>query len=415
MDQDRVQREVLYKEVWETPMLTLAPKYGVSGVFLRRVCVRLGIPCPPRGYWARKQSGQRLNIPPLPVAKLGEPIEWRKGDNLPRPSEVDVIEAAPKRKGARPSMLIGSLDAFTAGRVASDGYLKPKKRNLPDFFVTEATLQRAAAIIVKLAAAFRMAGDHLIVACGEGRFARKALGEEAGRLKRSVFEINTWGPARPTLVFIEGTAIGLTIYEQVAEKEMVYIEGNYLPMREAKALKPGLWDRRTKTFYRPTIQRVGSKRLCLKAYSPYWDVEWDHTWAEEKSSLARQVDEIVNTLRERAKKLEPQVLEAARKAEEERKQWQAEQERWRAEYERSLIIKAREDALEHLLQIIGKWSDDRKLQDFFEDIMARSSALGEEARTELMRKLQEANSLLSSTDSIGALLAWEAPPPKPPE
>ena len=176
MDQDRVQRETLYAEVWETPMLNLAPKYGVSAVFLRRVCVRLGIPCPPRGYWARKQSGQKPKTPPLPVAKLGEPSEWRKGDNLSRPSQVRVIEVAPKRKGARPSMLIGSLDAFTAGRIAGDGYLKPKKRNLPDFFVTELTLQRAAAILLKLATAFRREGDRLIVACGEGRFTRKALG-----------------------------------------------------------------------------------------------------------------------------------------------------------------------------------------------------------------------------------------------
>lgn len=116
------------------------------------------------------------------------------------------------------------------------------------------------------------------------------------------------GPARPTLVFIEGTAIGLTIYEQIVQKEMVYIDGNYLPVREAKALKPGLWDRKTKTFYRPTTQRVGSKRLCLKAYSPYWDVEWDHTWVEEKSSLSKQVGEIVNTLREEAKSLSHKFL-----------------------------------------------------------------------------------------------------------
>jgi hypothetical protein len=55
MDQDRVERETLYAEVWDTPMLTLAPKYGVSAVFLRRVCVRLA-------YRARREvTGQRKN------------------------------------------------------------------------------------------------------------------------------------------------------------------------------------------------------------------------------------------------------------------------------------------------------------------------------------------------------------------
>jgi hypothetical protein len=108
-------------------------------------------------------------------------------------------------------------------------------------------------------------------------------------------------------------------------------------------------------------------------------------------------------------------VEANSKADEERKRWQAEHEVWRAQHERSQILKAREDAAQNLLQIIGKWSDDRKLQDFFEDITSRSSALTDEARTQLLQKVQEAKSLLATTDSIGALLSWEIPPPEPPD
>lgn len=415
MDQDRVQRETLYSEVWATPMLSLAPKYGVSSVFLARVCAGLNIPRPPRGYWARKQSGQKPKIPPLPKPQPGDPTEWRKGDQLPRKAEVELTEAAPKKASARRTMVMGSLASFTSGRVAGDGYLKPAKRNLPDLVVTEPTLQRAASVLLKLATCFRETDHRISIACGESGFTRKVLGDEEGRLKRSVFETNIWAPARPTLVFIGEVAIGLTVYEATVEKEMVYIDGQYVPVKEAKVLKPGLWDRKTKTFYRRSAQRVASKRLCLRAYSPYGRVDWARTWIEDKVSLLKQLDDIVLALVDRAKTLAPQIAEADRQAVEERKRWDAEHAIATARYERSMIIRAREDSLNNLLKIIAKWSSDRKLQDFFDDIATRSVGLDGDALAELLAKVQEAESLLSRSNSVEALMSWAPPPPKPPE
>jgi hypothetical protein len=62
-------REELYKEIWEQPMLKLAPKYGISSVMLGKVCRKLRIPVPGRGYWARKASGHLVSIKPLPKLK----------------------------------------------------------------------------------------------------------------------------------------------------------------------------------------------------------------------------------------------------------------------------------------------------------------------------------------------------------
>jgi hypothetical protein len=312
-------------------------------------------------------------------------------------------------------MVMGSLASFTSGRVAGDGYLKPAKRNLPDLVVTEPTLQRAASVLLKLATCFRDINHRVSIACGEIRFARKALGDEEGRLKRSVFETNMWAPARPTLVFIDEVAIGLTVYEATVEKEMVYIDGQYVPVKEAKVLKPSLWDRKTKTFYRRSAQRVASKRLCLRAYSPYGRVDWVRTWTEDKVSLLKQLDEIVLVLVDRAKSLAPQIAEADRQAAEERKRWEAERVIAAAHYQRSLIIRAREDSLSNLLKIIDKWSSDRKLQDFFDDIATRSVGMDDDALAELLAKVQEAKRLLSISDSVEALMSWAPPPPKPPE
>jgi hypothetical protein len=46
-------RGELYAEVWEQPLVKLAPKYGISAVALGKVCRKLQIPIPGRGYWAK--------------------------------------------------------------------------------------------------------------------------------------------------------------------------------------------------------------------------------------------------------------------------------------------------------------------------------------------------------------------------
>jgi len=62
-----VTREDLYEQVWETPISRLAPEeYGVSDVALQKICKKLQVPTPPRGYWAKRQHGQDPPKEPLP-------------------------------------------------------------------------------------------------------------------------------------------------------------------------------------------------------------------------------------------------------------------------------------------------------------------------------------------------------------
>ena len=62
-------REKLYSEVWETPLTKLAAKYGISAVAIGKVCRKLQIPLPGRGYWAKKEFGKSVERLPLPEAK----------------------------------------------------------------------------------------------------------------------------------------------------------------------------------------------------------------------------------------------------------------------------------------------------------------------------------------------------------
>jgi hypothetical protein len=56
MESTRLERQALYDEVWSAPMVKVAKKYGLSDRGLAKICARLDIPVPPRGYWARKEA-----------------------------------------------------------------------------------------------------------------------------------------------------------------------------------------------------------------------------------------------------------------------------------------------------------------------------------------------------------------------
>ncbi|MGY0373030.1 hypothetical protein [Clostridium sp. JNZ J1-5] len=62
-------REKLYEEVWSNPVAHVALQYGVSDVAIHKVCKSLNIPVPPRGYWARIRSGEKIEKPSLPATK----------------------------------------------------------------------------------------------------------------------------------------------------------------------------------------------------------------------------------------------------------------------------------------------------------------------------------------------------------
>lgn len=62
-------RQDLNDLVWSKPMTEVAASLGVSDVALAKRCAAVGIPVPPRGYWARVQAGQTPRKPPLPVHK----------------------------------------------------------------------------------------------------------------------------------------------------------------------------------------------------------------------------------------------------------------------------------------------------------------------------------------------------------
>ena len=60
-------RQELYDLVRPEPMIKLAARYRISGNGLAKACRRANIPVPERGYWARKQAGNKVSQAPPPT------------------------------------------------------------------------------------------------------------------------------------------------------------------------------------------------------------------------------------------------------------------------------------------------------------------------------------------------------------
>lgn len=63
---DAVDRETLYEQVWTDPVKVVAQRYGLSDVGLAKICRKLHIPIPSRGYWAKVKAGRVMKKVPLP-------------------------------------------------------------------------------------------------------------------------------------------------------------------------------------------------------------------------------------------------------------------------------------------------------------------------------------------------------------
>src|ERR1039458_9780742 len=80
-----ISRDDLYAQVWATPMMQLAVQYGISGNGLAKICRKLAVPYPGRGYWAQKAAGQKVTQVRLPDKAEGGSSQVRIAPTLPPP------------------------------------------------------------------------------------------------------------------------------------------------------------------------------------------------------------------------------------------------------------------------------------------------------------------------------------------
>jgi len=406
-----ITREELYEEVWAEPMTKVAARYNVSSSFLARVCKRLTVPRPVRGYWAKLAVGKASPKPDLPEAGPGDELEWsRDGEPrrvpraLPKPPEEGT--RTPRVRRIRPAehdLLLVAREHFQAARASDSGYLRPTKRRLVDVFATRGTLDRALDLANALFLTLEDRGHRVTLAPLDQHLQRPVVDErsEGGRERDNY---GRWAPDRPTVVYIGTVAIGLTIFELSAEVDVRYVDGKYVPVAQHPVPK------RRAAYDWIHKRDMPSGRLCLRASSPYAYARWEKQWRDAKGGdLSAKIPHIVRELEPEAATIARLVAEGERQAEIRRREWQAQHERWQREEAERRRVQNIKESREQLFGLIEAWGLAKRIEGFFEDAERRAAALGEQDRVALLDRLHRARALFGGVDALQRFLNWKAP------
>lgn len=159
-----ISREELYKQVWSEPMTKLAKHFGLSDVGLAKVCRKLNVPRPERGYWEKKRHSKPVTAPPLPPLKDGEQsvailIKREAPDIDERKSSVADTKIAFENREENHIRVPDTLDAvlhplvaqaqksLKAARPGDRGLLQPRAKDCLDIQIGPNSVDRGLRIM----------------------------------------------------------------------------------------------------------------------------------------------------------------------------------------------------------------------------------------------------------------------------
>jgi len=404
-----ITREALYELVWSKPMFKISTQFGVSGSYLTRVCCRLKVPRPGRGYWARIAAGEKIPKPPLSMAQPGDEMVWAKGGGSVEfplqsaPLSVEFEKPRLKLKKIRSTsyaLLIGMKSHFEAGKFSHEGsYLKPSKKLLIDLLSTKECLSKALSFANKLFLSLEAYGYHVGIATPAERLSRIT----PKKLESSISWETLWSPLRCT-VFHAGTlAIGLTIFEIFEEAEARYENGQYIKIRHGVD-----YSARRTTWTTKHLFPTG--KLCLHAYSPYHRVNWIKQWKEEVNhNLVGRIVEIIKDIEHEVPELIRKFNEGERQAEIEREQWRVEREQWLKEDAERRLKKAIDDSSKELFQIIERWDEVNRIERFFQDVERKAATVNDNEKLEVFERIKAAREFIGGVDALDYFMNWKTP------
>ena len=182
MDNETIflKREELYKLVWSEPVSKLAQGYGLSDRGLGKICKRLEIPVPGRGYWQMKKKGLKMPVPPLrPAKKLNATGAYinrtskSRIDDEQDPETCDSITAekltenkimVPPSLDSPHSLIALTQRSLIGAKVDDRGLKQPRARGCLDIHVGQDSIDRAMLIMDTLVKALETRGFDISVA-----------------------------------------------------------------------------------------------------------------------------------------------------------------------------------------------------------------------------------------------------------
>ncbi len=421
-----VTREKLYKQVWSEPMLSLATKYGVSSSYLARICTRLNVPRPERGYWAKLEHGKSVSQIPLPPATAEHEHEWTRGGfpakrtrTLPvAPTKAMRRPLAKSRPSGRHHLIRDARSLFLRSRdptgmfVDKDKdnyYLRPYKKLLVDILVSRDSLDVGLDVMNQLLLAIESYGYRVKIAPVHEYFHRGDI-DVRENIKGLPGYDRQWSPSRITVVFIGSVAIGLTLFEYSEEIEVMRIKGESIPLDELTETQKRSAQRAYS--WNTTIDRP-SGRFCLQAQSPYHGTTWSNRWdIKLDKDLTRQGRKIARELADQAPDIANQVAELERQREIQREEWEIEKKQRKLQKEQERQENAHRSSIGELNLVIEAWAKQKSIESFFDEIEAAVSSIDPSRCEALSERLLLAKKLIGKTDALQSLIDWETPSEK---
>jgi hypothetical protein len=173
-----IERNELYKQVWNEPVSKVALKYRISDVGLKKICKKLRVPTPPRGHWAKVQNGVSVKRIPLPKLKYGEPDTYEiRVDESEKPQLIFGSEAiqlisrverwkeikVPQKLRSPHPLIAETRDSYAQSKPDKYGRFRPWKKRYLDIRVTLKSLNRALQIMDALIKKLEELGFEIIV------------------------------------------------------------------------------------------------------------------------------------------------------------------------------------------------------------------------------------------------------------
>jgi hypothetical protein len=296
---------------------------------------------------------------------------------------------------------------YLKSRDTGTGFLRPYKRMLVDVVTSERRLDGALEVANALLCALTFRGHRVSFGSTQPRMRRMEVNlREVPNKNRH--PLTVWEPDRSTVLYMGTLAVGLTLYEATEFVETVYVNGNFLPLRDLTAEQRR---RYSGPEHRTTTKELPSGRLCLQAYCPTsWRVSWVKRWKEEKEGkLLSMVPGIVRELEAVGPELTTHLDAALRKQQEEQRQWEEQRQRWKEEEERARLLKAHESARQELCAAIAAWDEARRIETYFAQVLLAAEALEGRERDVLLERVSQARALLGGSNPLESLSRWKAP------
>lgn len=364
-------REALYDLVWTTPITQLCRIYGLSDVGLKKICKRMEIPTPIRGYWRKLECGKKVTQKKLPkLSKHGIDSviislrsEAHSADASPPPRVIDGLDEVLVNMASNPGLhplVEKTAEALAKAKPDEKGLLEPRaKRNLA-IHVSPESLDRALASLNQILLALEALGHTVNLNADKIPTTRiSLLGEELGVSLEE--KVSTTPHVETEADRRRKDRWNIPRYDYTPTGKLIYrIEGN-LPRGTRLTWSDG------------KIQRV--ENLTSKIIYGIYD-------AAEAQTQKRLDDEL-----------------RAREREEEHKRWE-EARRQRA------ILAQRE---KHLDKMATQWATAEKMRAFLDEVVSNKDTLSDLAIGELDVEewLEWAHQYVDAIDPVKNTVYWD--------